>query len=488
MKSGSRRRENVLIAAAALPFLFILTLPFFARIAPGEGAWGAMMIYDRQRIAVVTVLAIMALLVGTATRREESMPMERNGFLLGIVALAWGLCSIAANDVPWRDGLREVGLMALLLSAFWSIRIAFYRIDPAEWQRMVALTLLGSVVLYLVGFFDTHARALVEIGPHFPVFSNIRFFSDYQAFVLPFAIHAVTVLCRHPLARLAGWGVLFLFLMLFFLSGSRVIVLGQLAAHLSLLAMLGRRHFPTLRRHALAWIGGYGLYWILTRSGLSSGSVPNPLIRSGLSGRDDLWLIAWRHVETHPWLGIGPGEFSRSLNGIAAAPHNGLAMAGAEWGLPVLALLAGAIAVMTTRVLRALRSASPAGEGPEGFPAAAWLSFCALLAHSFVANVWVIPISQLGFCLSAALVYASCLDSRDGMAARPPARAFPVGKTLLPLAVLAGASMAWVLIRDVPKLPERNLAYLQCQKSATVFSPRFWQQGWLGDGCPGAAP
>lgn len=496
MKAQSRllfSSLDVLRFAAAVPFIFILVQPVLTQFVPGPVGWGTVTIYDWQRISSIVGLITMLLML-FAWSGEIGAWLGWRVLILGGVIVAWGVFSLYTNEVPWRDGLHEVGNTALLIVSFWSVRFALAKEEQSDWQRVVVVCFAGSALLYLAVFFSANSDNMfdpkyVADGVWFPVFSNIRFFSDYQALLLPFVLYAVR-LCRHPLARIAAWAMVTLFFMLFFYSGSRAVVLGQLGAHLCLLIVLGRRYWPTLYRHGLAWGCAYLLYLLL------SVGVPYllleddvrvailPLMREGLSLREVIWSLAWGDMLSHPWFGIGPGEFSRQFNAIAAAPHNSVLMVGAEWGTPILCLVLAAIFVMISRTLMALRRMATRGEPSTEsfeFAIAAWLAFAALLLHSLVANVWVVPVSQLGLLIAASLVFASCLDRPLRGRIKSSVRS---GTGFLVLSIAAASTMAWLLLQDVPDLPSRNSAYLNCMRPTPYFSPRFWQQGWLMNECP----
>lgn len=486
---GLTRTLLLVLSVVIVPFALVMALPLLERGFTGPVAWNGVTLYDWQRIYELTALAWVLTLAACIPRMSwPSATVRGIGFVL--IAVGVGALSAWRNAVPWQDAAHEILLVSTLAAAFATLRSFVRRMDGATLAGMVALCAFVSASFYCAAFWENNwEKVLMKAFSGAPLvfvsFSNVRFFSDYQAFLIPFLIYGAVRYCEHPYARRSAWAAVFVFCSLFYFSGSRVLVLGQLTAHACLLWTAGRRHLPVMKHHALAWLGGYCVYLFCaallpTMMGLESlGALP--LVRSSLSLRDILWQQAWQDVELSPWLGIGPGEFARQFNPVAAGPHNAVLMIAAEWGLPFLAMMAAAVWATFRPAMRGLRQGQLAVDEP--FAIACWLALLSLAAHALVANVAVIPSSQL--CLLLAAVLAS-ETVRGSAASVVPGGMIGYGCRGVLLAL--AASLAVLLWRDVPTLPARNAAHLACGKPTQFFSPRFWQQGWLLKDCPAAVP
>lgn len=486
----ARAKAELRLLAGIMPFLYILLLPFMDHWVPGPIGWDSVTLYDWQRIGAMTVLVSSVVTIGLLPGNTGNMP---RGFFIGVMlVLGAGIVSTAVNDAGRWSTWREWANAALLLLAFWSVNSGFAGSDSARWQRLVTLCLAGSALLYVVVFFNVNYDNLfvpfyMGDGIFVPAFSNVRFFSDYQAFLFPFLIYLVSTL--RGWRRNLSWGLAAVFFMLFFYTGSRVVVLGQVGAHLSLFCLLGRRHMPVFRRHLAAWAVG-GLLFLVLSYGIPSlfakeAIATAPLARWDLSLRDVLWKAAWQDILDHPLSGIAPGQLSRHLNAVAAAPHSAPLMIAAEWGIPVLLLAILGMVTLVVPFVRRLRlqawhEGAPTSMQQIEFMSAAWLAFLALLLHSLVANVWVVPTSQLAMLLAGCLIY-SC--TRVERVPKPSMQL----QVLRLMAVLICGGIGFILAHDSPRLPERNSDYLRCMRPTPFFSPRFWQQGWDIDRCPSSS-
>lgn len=476
--------------AALTPFGFLLVLGDFQRLLPFSSSWMTVTLYDWQRVDVTAALIFslaVALLAGHG--RLRLVPGIKTSLSVFFILLL-GALSVVINGQDAWIGFREVGNVGLLAASFVSLGSSLPRVK--HWQAWVVACLAGSALLYALAFLELNSYTLffpefMEVEISLPIFSNIRFLSDYQALVLPFLVVLIGR-CRSGPARWSAWTAAFLFAMVFYYTGSRAMVLGQVGAHLVLWIVLGKRYRVTFYRHVGTWCGGYVLFfvfsWLIPNWLLGQQSaLVTPLLRGGLSAREGLWQLAWTDMLKHPLLGIGPGEFSRQFNTVAAAPHNGLLMLGAEWGVPVML---AALTLLWRGImprLGALRAMLENKDGRLDFAMAAWLAFAALLLHSLVANVWVVPTSQLSMLLSAVLFYVSVpmpLNATASACARTPSAAMFGWVTL---SVGSALWMAIVIASELPQLPARNQQYVDCPRPTLFFSPRFWQQGWLTDGC-----
>lgn len=487
-EDDSALRSILYWLAALTPFGFVLVLGDFQRLLPFSFGWATITLYDWQRVGVTAALIFslgISLLAGHGHLR---LVLGIKTSLSVFFILLLGALSVVVNGQGAWIGFREVGNVGLFAACFVFLGSSLQRVK--NWPTWVLACLAGSALLYVLAFLELNSYTLffpefMQIEISLPVFSNIRFLSDYQAMILPFLVVLIGR-CRPGSARWAAWVAAIFFAMLFYYTGSRVMVLGQVGAHAVLWTYLGKGYRVTLYRHIATWCGGYSLFfvfsWLLPHFLLGQKSAfVAPLFRGGASGREVLWQLAWTDIVQHPWLGIGPGEFSRQFNAVAAAPHNGLLMLAAEWGVPVMLMALMLLWRGIVPRLAALRAMSEHNDGQLDFAMAGWLAFAALLLHSLVANVWVVPSSQLSMLLSAVLFFVSVPIPPEASAGFRSRSAVMSG--WVALSVGAAVWMAIVIASELPGLPTRNQQYINCPRPTLFFSPRFWQQGWLTDGC-----
>jgi len=338
---------------------------------------------------------------------------------------------------------------------------------------------LYTALFFINNFDELFIPEFIGDPLRFIGFNNIRFFSDWQMLLLPFTVaFASTKDINGRIIKTCTWCLVIAFAMLFFFTGSRVVVWGQLGTHALLFGVLGKRYLPMLRKHGLCWMGAGALFIVVTQlppllNGVKPASLAH-LIRGGLSAREIIWEQALVAVISHPLLGIGPGALAQNWNPIAAAPHNSILMIVAEWGV-IAALLT--VCTGLGWIGRALCQLSYE-DRPSISTLAIWQALITLLLHSLVANVLVVPLSQ-----SALVLAVSMLPVGDSTTHQSSSDS---GRHLKALLLMGPALLAiWIVTVDLPSLPARNQEQLLCRQPTQFFSPRFWQQGWWLMGCPG---
>jgi len=134
---------------------------------------------------------------------------------------------------------------------------------------------------------------------------------------------------------------------------------------------------------------------------------------ASLSGREELWGMAWVQIQAHPWLGIGPMHFASLNMKFGAHPHNAVLQLASEWG--VIATTAFILPVMfaVRRLIMYLRRAS-------------------------------IPDKKLLICLAASLLAAGIQSMVDGILVIP--------YTQIWLIFIAGWALG-LYFRGQPELP-----------------------------------
>jgi len=187
-------------------------------------------------------------------------------------------------------------------------------------------------------------------------------------------------------------------------------------------------------------------------------------LRTGLSGREIIWSLAWEMSLAHPWLGVGPMHFSATFNPVAAHPHQVLLQWAAEWGLPatLMALVLG-LWGMGSSVGR-LR-----GNNPDYMAAARWLAIAGALLLAQVDGVFVMPYVEtwLAILIGLSLPEISALASNR-----------PVQRHLFQvMAIMVVFMTGHVLITEAPVIAESGGA--DSETNRLDWTPRFWAHGWI---------
>jgi len=304
-------------------------------------------IYDSARfLELVILISVAVLLLVISTWRHQSLMVFAsipNTIKLGLSAfLILALISSIFAQFPEKS-LQEISLF-LLLFMFGIICQFLTSNNKTLMDRLFIATILLGALLFICHFVICYLAAVVTnvsfswISP-FVSFSNVRFFSQYQAYTLPILVIPL-ITFNLPLR----WRTVTLILLAFwwalhFATGTRSVWVALIITTLFLLIFLKDR-----ARQWLIWqlvgmlIGGIFYlafdYLTLDNSLYGLGSIT----KRGLddNGRWPLWLNAFEMIKNHPLLGIGPMHFAFNNFTIAAHPHNSTLHIAAEYGLPAV--------------------------------------------------------------------------------------------------------------------------------------------------------
>ena len=355
----------------------------------------------------------------------------------------------------------------------------------ASLSAIVRLWVLAALASYTTLYYVRNSDALFDptwlAEPSLFGFNNPRVFSDYQtalACLLPWALRHVST--SRPV-RVFAWVLAGCYVALGFVTGSRSLFLGQVAAAAFVCLLLGRGGARTYLvgqfRLWMVAIGVYALLFVIIPT-LAAGGVlqmPEYRLRYGGSGRIELWLMALQLTLANPWLGIGPMHFAANLNTIAASPHNQVLQVFAEFGCVAGVLFVALVGAWLTAVCRGIRGGLPGMIDDEGLYAVSLLAvLIALLAQSFVSPVFNNPHSQALLVLVGGVLgcYARWPASNQRISVP---RVAALLASMVALLVFWATCIPWAL-----QIEQRNACYVEStQKPTPFFAPRFWQQGWL---------
>jgi O-antigen ligase len=370
----------------------------------------------------------------------------------------------AFSAIPKLSGCLLLGFFALgLLSALsaYSLHHAIY-----EWSSFLLLAMLvfaigaelasrhndrlpqlfkliGAIcALYSLKLLGMYAAALAsgyQVDMHSLAvgFSNVRFLNHTQTALLPL----IVLLCLQAPAATAmkrAWFVLGAFWWaLLFVSEARATILALVAGS-GLTLLLRRAHAREFLKimvlSALAGAVIYGLAFILLPIlvGLQPIGMPsNVLARTAAdpsSGRTLLWKLALQLIAAHPWLGIGPHHFAHEGHKlyIGAHPHDWMLQIAAEWGVPALLCLLGAVALGARGLVRSGKRITDDDLRNQQILVGLLATCAAIFVDALFSGVLVMPQSRLAVVLviGCAVGWTRSLDT--GAAVPKPAPRYVV--------------------------------------------------------------
>ena len=459
--------------ALVAPFVSLTGIPI---------AWDSVPLMDWQRLFEATILfCCMAWILASApplfAERTKSF------YLWGLVLLL-GLAS-TFMIAQYRDfALLEWSWVLLLVSLAAMMRL-WGVIDRAALDRQILTGILISSFAYLSWFWYLNAPIYFgSFPPHatpavsFPGFSNIRYFSDYQTFMLLLLPAALDrILPRQGLPRLLGSLATGAYFALAIIAGARSLLAAHLVLHSAMLLMFGRRYWPFLGAQLRFWLYGIVIFMVLTRlpailSGTHAHVAVTELWRTDSSGRMDLWKLALEAIRQYPLLGMGPMHYASLPNPMASHPHNLMLQFASEWGVLAAALLMWLVG----RDLW-VRLNQSAGHEIDAGQSTGFLMSCALLAmlvQSMVAGTLNYPNSQVLALLCFAYPIADGATVNAGNWKR--------GASLGMIGIVAlGLSIG--SLTTLQRIRDRNQCYHHHPWPSPSFATRFWQQGWIMGPC-----
>ena len=308
-------------------------------------------LYDNARcMELIYLLSIAFLILAIPNWRQSTLKMEslpspvkRGLYALFILAVISSL--LAA--FPQR-AFQELSLYLLLffygnLCCIVSNRYLY--IFDRLFVGGIALGALLFACLFMVSY-QTSALSNLSfswISP-FVTFSNVRFFSEYQAYTLP-VLSIPLVAFNLPVRwRVFAFLLLSIGWALHFSTGTRSLWFSLVITSCFIFATLRTKSFPWLKWQFFALITGAVLYFIFEYFNISSNPASyglNSISQRGLNdnGRVTLWITAFDFIKKHPLLGIGPMHFAFNNFSIAAHPHNSLLHIASEYGIPFMSII-----------------------------------------------------------------------------------------------------------------------------------------------------
>lgn len=454
-------------------------------------SYSGLPLMDWQRLFELATLGLVILHLAPVLIAARRMGLTLPAWQWSLPWLIFFMLGLASSV---RASVPAVALLDWSWNLCWfmatALIVALTPESRSTFNKSVAVWTIAVLASYTMIFFSGNANALFAQSPsaalHFPGFNHVRVFSDYQTVVLFFIPAAINALVAGNGWRIACWLLAGLYVALALASGSRSLILGQLAG-LAAIALLLRRHRAEfLGAQLKMWFLGAVFYALmfalipyLIRGSAVGVADTNDFLRFSTSMRDVIWNLALGMFLDNPLLGSGPMHFAVAINPVAASPHNHIMQLLAEWGGPAALIFV----VMVARFLRqALGEVFAPARSEAGmdrdFRLAATAALVALLAQSLVSPVFNNPASQILLSVLVVLVASPSTGiMTDG------SRGFAAGA----LAVLVLA--VWLVAPWVGRLADRNGCYIASMMSSRpapttiLLMPRFWQQGWFYPPC-----
>lgn len=443
----------------------------------------AMLWHDRQRIGQVVLLLLLAAGAATIWRGAlfnalGNLPRPVR-WALGI-GFALGGVSVGLSEFPRFAGLEWATLLLLLGLALVladQARLGGRHFDV--WATRLLVVVSGVIVLrIMMGYLAAMSQGvqLDSIALFTSVFSNRRVFGQVASMAIPLLAYPLLAGSGTRAQRWCVFVLLAVWWMLVIGSGTRGTWMALAVAAAVLASFAWRACVGWLRIQVAALGVGALLFWILFALlpvwlGQDA-TLENRLSNiESLSGRSELWAMAWAQIQAHPWLGIGPMHLAAIPMKFGAHPHNAVLQLAAEWGVPAaLALLVPAV-FGVQRLLARLRHQQQAS--PNLLLVCLAASLLAAGTQSMVDGVIVMPYTQIWVALVvgwAMGVYFRGVAVSTSIVADSRMRLVMPGLSLFAIALLLNGIFPEVLYRA-----QATQAFLEAGNNS--IPPRYWMVG-----------
>lgn len=412
--------------------------------------------YDQLRIAMVLTVA----LIGFVSLTVHSPHWNALGAAVAILILAM-LYMVAFGYVSLFNIL-ELSLALLLLGAI-PLLVPLVRNHLAI-QTLSLLLSLFALSLFISAFFawlpfcvfESRCRSLQS---SFVGFENKRQVNDVQNLLVPVLL-GVWLSARSVLLRIASLVAFGGMLWLGFLLDSRGLFVALIAAGI-VACIVGRPRLRQIVPPILVSLSAFLFWWSVQAVAALRSQAAMASIRTGDSGRFELWIYSIKRLMAEPLKGYGPGAFAAEGNFVVSSPHNILLSVGYDYGVLVALLVGLAMAGLCRSILTVRR--------PPLAGAMAW-GLLVLMVASMVSNPHITPLGQLFYVVAAAVTLAtdnrlaSWWQTRSGAVVNKPQLARFLGM------VLWGGVCGLVAISMVATMP-------QSYDEPKRLKPRIWLDG-----------
>lgn len=450
--------------------------------------------YDSKRLVLAVSLSLAGLSWGFLKNKFD---LPRHYAFFFFSAFLFGGISSFASELPlWGFLELSTYLLASMSVVVLGLALVRLRISP---ETSLAVFFVVPVLLYsiksLAGLWAAYSGSAALVYPE-PIsgFFNIRFFNQYQTWVLPLLPAALLLGSPVPGVRRGLWVALVFivgcfFWALYWRSMGRG-TLYAIAAATVLVWVWGGVHWS---RYCLASFGlslaGYLAFLLVFAS--PPGLMQSEILSVDSPGRLYLWCIAVELIAEHPALGVGPMQFATVDNTVAAHPHNFILQWVTEWGVLGAGVLLSALVFLITCWLLAVRSElRVCSSGRKAWLAAITTSVLAALAHGLLTGIVVMPASIAMAVIVLSLMYAYWPEGATG--AGEAGGTFQKSEVCFQGALgFAGVTLAlYALCLTVVSFHavSKDMVLLRHPSDLMEPLPRYWKAGRLAGAAGTEAP
>ncbi len=434
--------------------------------------------YDGLRILQIASIVLLAVYAVFLPIRQTSLSTNASRLITVAFPLLAGLVIISV----WRAkyparAAADAALYGLMATSIWAQAKIFkqhpsFAPNIAAWLAVLPLLTL----IYLPMSLTAHIFGSNKHEWH-GLFSNIRMLDDAllpclfllwqrPAWLAHNAYHKPAV---NRLTTAFVFAISVVYLLAFLYDGGRAVIFSTILG-LGFIAIFRTDLWSRLKLPLLAMLSASFIFVAVEI--LFSGFLPHPILRSGNSGREDLWLKALALWRDQPLFGVGGNHFVISnpwmLNG---HPHNSLLQLLSEYGIAAILL----ILVLIPISLQIFRHR-------KRLPAFAIAAVIAVMVNSLFSGTLIYPLSlTLGLWSIAWLVSllpthplgsngsSSKMISPHKITNTSIIRYTSWHSSFKVMATLAILAMLFVHGRD--------MTCIGCTSIDANNAPRFWQYG-----------
>jgi O-antigen ligase len=470
----------------ALFLIFVSNFWLMAWLIPGY------MIYDMQRIAELSLLAVtgLTLIFIPGQRRlwlsayDQIAPWIR---LVLLIVLSLGLVSSSLASVPRYAFLQMSVYFFLFVLALY---ISSQRLLNRERLDVILLMIIFiGMAVYEYVFVKVYYIALIQHMAYnpFPGYGNLRFLADVLSWTLP-----LTVLPFFMESTKRSWMLKILFFivgslwwMIFFVNESKglLLVLGCVIVFL----------FIYYRSRVISWLAhlfllaltGFSLWQVFFKwVSIKQAAIVHFGIAAAegtMASRLSIWAWAWAHIKAHPFFGVGPAHCHfLGISGkgqFLGNPHNSLLEITMCLGVPVAMLL---LVILLYSYFHWIKRAKTLAS-PKSFNAilSVTLISCLLTGtlNSMGSAVIMTPVSQVVMAVIFGWAFGYFASMREILFRTVSSWA---DMFFMLLSLLFLLMMGMGIYPDVFYISALEIKWSLTEGLNTPFTPGFWQKGFFG--------
>jgi O-antigen ligase len=468
--------------ACAAHVIALALVSFYLMFAPVWAPLISSRVYDDARYLQLGLLAVMVALLALPRIRDSVLSVWND--LGGRVQALWavflvgGIVSAMLSKAPNLAAL-ELGL-GIQLAYFTLLICALVRRLGVNADKSLAVAVCAGAALICVQFWMMQAISIFE-GRRFSwahpflEFANVRFFSQYQSYLLFLLPLPLLVMSLSRKWKAVLYVAAANFWALQWMVGTRAVWIAFAAALIAVCALTRHGRLAFVRTHLLLVVAGaviFAGYLGATATNRDVTAIPQKLSvvnRGSGSVNERVMLIreALTTIVHRPLTGVGPGQFGLLKYPLRAAhPHNSPLQLLSEYGL----VAGGAgIALGMMLVIFAVRSMRSARAGGQD---AITVSLGAALIMGLVESLFsggiIMPHAQMMLCVVAGWLLGRRLTAGDRGTAAERVPQMPLALTMTIVAAALITTLVsfeyWSVVRDMPI-------------SAQRWHPHFWQYG-----------